>query len=285
MSLTRRTPLAALLLLIALQPAALLLPSAGLRAPASPGLAARRALLPRCAAASDEGDSEAADAEGDSSGDAAESEAAPPADKAEKAARKKEKQELQAKISSLESQLFDARGKLNAAQDAVKDAGENGFKLLAANFERSREQARVELKSQSLYGRVAAARPLVGFVETFDQLQGDAKQDGKEAEAVHKYYGGIHKQIGKLWSGWKVKRFQAKPKEKFDVMKHRMVASRESDKVAQGVVIEGESEGWMMGKEVLTTAGCVVSSGPPVEEEEEEESDEGDEEAGDEEAG
>ena len=58
-----------------------------------------------------------------------------------------------------------------SAQDGAKDAGEAGYMLLAANFERFRQQARTELDSQKGYGRVAAVRSLVPFAEAFEGMR------------------------------------------------------------------------------------------------------------------
>lgn len=115
--------------------------------------------------------------------------------KAEKAAKKAEKDALRAQIDELEKKLTSARGDFVAAQDEAKDAGENGYLLLAANFERERQRARTELDGQAGYGRLEAMRPLLPFVEQFAALQAEADgADGGAAE-VHKYYSGIHKQL------------------------------------------------------------------------------------------
>ena len=98
---------------------------------------------------------------------AADAEEAP----AEKSAVQLEREALQAEIAQLESQLFTARGDLVQAQDDLKDAGEAGYMLTAADFERYRLQCRSELESQAGYGRSNGMRPLLGFVQQFEQLQ------------------------------------------------------------------------------------------------------------------
>ena len=58
-----------------------------------------------------------------------------------------EKQELKHQIADLERQLKSARGGLIEAQDSLKDAGEAGYMLLAADFERFRLRAKDEMGS------------------------------------------------------------------------------------------------------------------------------------------
>ena len=72
--------------------------------------------------------------------------------------------------------------------------------LLAANFERFRQQARSELDSQKGYGKIATARALVSFPEAFDALQqgGSAAEAGDDAAPIHKYYGGIYRPTQQL---------------------------------------------------------------------------------------
>ena len=80
----------------------------------------------------------------------AEPEEAPGADADPQAAAKAEKKALRDAIAELEAKLPKARGNLVAALDAKKDAGENGYMLLAANFERARVQARSKFAASSM---------------------------------------------------------------------------------------------------------------------------------------
>ena len=95
---------------------------------------------------------------------------------------KAEKEALRASIADLEARLPTARGELVAAQDAVKDSGENGYMLTAANFERFRQQARAEVDAQKGYGRIATARSLLPFIESFEGLQEAGGRGGEVAE-------------------------------------------------------------------------------------------------------
>jgi len=190
--------------------------------------------------------------------------AADPADP--KAAAKAEKAALREAIADLEARLPKARGDLVASQDAAKDSGENGYMLLAANFERFRQQARTELDSQKGYGRVAAVRALLPFAETFEALQLGAEADGEEAAAIHKYYGGIYKQSQQLLESWKVVPYEAAPNDAFDMQLHQTVERVVSDDVPAGTVIACVERGYKMGDEVVRLAKCSVSSGPAVEE-------------------
>ena len=193
-----------------------------------------------------------------------------------KAAEKAEKAALREAIAALEAKLPKARGELVEAQDAAKDAGENGYMLLAANFERFRQQARGELDSQKGYGRVAAVRSLLPFAEAFEGLQEGAAADGEDGAPIHKYYGGIYKQLQQLLDSWQVSPYNAEASTPFDRTVHQTVESVASDDVPANTIIEPVERGWKMGGEVVRLAKVTVSTGPAVEEPPAEEAAEGD---------
>ena len=121
------------------------------------------AAIPRCCHPVASEETEAANTE---ETEAAGAETAPPEDAVEEAAADDEplgqlsekeaaaaalaaeKKELQEQIAKLERTLTDKRGELISAQDQLKDAGEAGYMLLAANFERFRVQAKSEIEGQ-----------------------------------------------------------------------------------------------------------------------------------------
>ena len=70
--------------------------------------------------------------------------------------------------------------------------------LLAANFERYRQKAREELSGQSDTGKRAAMRGILPFVEEFEALQAQAEGAADDDAVIHKYYGGIYKQLTTL---------------------------------------------------------------------------------------
>ncbi len=178
-----------------------------------------------------------------------------------KAAAKEEKKALREAIAALEAQLPTARGELNAAEAAKKDAGENGYMLLAANFERYRQQANKEVDMQKGYGRQNTLRALLPFIERFEELQTSAEEAG-EGSAIHSYYGGIYKQTQKLLDEWGVTPFEAAAGETFDYNLHQSVARVASEEVAAGVILEAQERGWLIGEATLRQAKVVVSSGP-----------------------
>lgn len=186
--------------------------------------------------------------------------AAAPAESDEKAALKAEKQKLRNTIANLEIQLKDARGELLAAQDAAMDAGEKGYLLLAANFERFRQQSRLELKSQAGYGSVNGLRPLLPFVEQFDALQAE----GADAP-IHSFYSGIYKQLTSLLDELKVEAFEPAVGEMLDRSKHLQVSTVASEDVPKGAVVEALTKGYLMDGATLRSAECVISSGPAEE--------------------
>lgn len=181
----------------------------------------------------------------------------------EKAKRKAEKQELRDAIANLEAELIKARGEAAAAQEEAKGAGESGYMLLAADFERFRMKAKDEIGAQKGYGRIAAVRSLLAFTETFEALQAERVGDDG-ADAIHKYYGGIWKQFQQLLDSWKVQPFSIEPGAAYDYKKIQTVESVASDDIPKDTVIEMVERGWEMDGETVRLAKCKVSSGPAV---------------------
>jgi len=179
-----------------------------------------------------------------------------------KAAAKEEKKALREAIANLEATLPGLRGELNAAEAAKKDAGENGYMLLAANFERYRQQANKEMELQKGYGRQNTLRALLPFIEQFEELQTSAGADAGEGSAIHSYYGGIWKQTQKLFADWEVEPFEAAAGETFDFNLHQTVSRIPSEDVPAGVIIEAQERGWKCGDAALRQAKVVVSTGP-----------------------
>lgn len=186
-----------------------------------------------------------------------------------KAALKAEKKALRDQIAEIEKQLTAKRGEAARAQDEAKDAGESGYMLLAANFERFRLQAKDELGTQKGYGRIAAARSLLPFCEAFEALQAERGDDAGEAGAgaIHKYYGGIWKQTQQLLEGWKCAPFPVAVGDAFDIKKHQTVESVASEEFAEGTIMDVVAQGWEMDGEIVRLAKCVVSAGVPKAEE------------------
>ena len=139
--------------------------------------------------------------------------------------------------------------------------------LLAANFERYRQQARSELDSQKGYGRVAAVRALLPFAEAFEALQEGAAVDGPEGEAIHKYYGGIYKQTQQMLEGWKVAPYDVAPGDAFDLKLHQVTERLVSESAPANTILTPIERGWKMGDEVVRLAKVTISSGPPAPEE------------------
>jgi len=173
-----------------------------------------------------------------------------------------EKKALLAAIADLEARMTAKRGDLLVAEERIKDAGENGYMLLAANFERSRQQATSEMKMQKTYGRVDTLRSLLPFFESFDSLLGGAVE-GDDGSAIHKYFGGIYKQSEKQLGQWQAAPFVAAAGESYDWRLHEQVESIESAEVAAGVIVEARERGWMIGEELLRPAKVVISKGLP----------------------
>jgi len=186
-----------------------------------------------------------------------------------KAAVDEEKKALRDQISALEKTLVDARGTLLAEQESVKDAGEGGYLLLAANFERFRQKARAELSNQEAVGRVKAAGSLMTFVDEFEALQAEAATAAEPEAKIHSFYGGIHKQLRTLLESWQIETFEPQAGEVADFSKHVTVERKESEQVA-GTVLETRKKGYAMGGTTVRSAEVIVSSGPPKAEGEEE---------------
>jgi len=189
--------------------------------------------------------------------------------KVDKKALKAEKKALRDQIEALEKQLKEARGTLIDEQDKAKDAGEAGYLLLAANFERARLSAKSAQAYQAATGKMAAVRPLLTFVDEFEALQNSIATTDEEVQTIHKYYEGIYKQLVTVLDSWQVKPFQATSGEPFDAEKHVQVESRPSDDIPSGAIIEPGKQGYTFEGKPLRRIDCVVSSGPQVQVEEE----------------
>ena len=217
--------------------------------------AVRRASLACCAA------------EGEADAVAADGEPAPaPAAADPKAAEKEEKKALREAIAALESRLPVLRGDLASATESAKDAGENGYLLLAANFERFRQQARSEVDSQKGYGRASTLRLLLPFAERFEVLQAAADDDAEDA-SIHKFYGGIYKQTQQLLEAWKAEPFEAVVGEAYDFKRHTVAERLPSDDAPANQILSALTCGWTLDGEVVRPAKCTVSSGPAAVEE------------------
>ena len=83
-------------------------------------------------------------------------------------------------------------------------AGEAGYLLLAANFERFRQKSRAELSSQDQVGRVKAVRGLLPFIDALEPLQASVDEAAPEAK-VHSFYSGVYKQFNTLLDSWEVR--------------------------------------------------------------------------------
>lgn len=173
-----------------------------------------------------------------------------------------EKKLLRDRISELEKELVDARGTLLAEQAAAKDAGEAGYLLLAANFERFRQKSRAELSSQDQVGRVKAVRGLLPFIDAFEPLQAGAVEAGEAETKIHSFYSGVYKQFRTLLESWEVESFEAVVGEKLDYSRH-VALSRIDSEEAAGTILEARTKGYTLAGAVVRSAECVVSLGPP----------------------
>jgi len=179
-----------------------------------------------------------------------------------KAEKKAEKQVLKDRINELERELKDARGQLLATQDELADVGEKGYLLLAANFERYRLKSRDELDGQTGTGKLAAMRVMLPFIETFDGLQAASDSTTDDEAVIHKYYGGIHKQLTAVVDSMQLEAFEATEGDKFDFLRHTQSAQRSSETVAEGCIVESLKKGYTTADGLVRTAEVVVSTGP-----------------------
>lgn len=235
---------------------ALLLRPCGL--PMAPAM--RASCAPAVRMAADAGADGEMGAEGAAQVPAPEAAPAPPD---AKAAKRAERDALRAEIDAMEKTLTQKRGELAQARDDAKDAGEAGYMLLAANFERARQSARIELEGQAGYGKLEGMRPLLPFFEQFAALQSESSGGDGGRDAVHSYYSGIHKQVLQLMEAEKVAPFEVSVGDKYEWMRHKQVGRRRSAEVPEGAVVEVVTPGYMMGSEVLREAEVIVSSGMP----------------------
>ena len=180
-----------------------------------------------------------------------------------------EKQQLKARIAELERALTKARGDVADAKDGLRDAGEPGYMLLAADFERFRRSARDDLRGQEVYGTGEGLKAILPFVDTFGALQAQAEEADCDGGAIHQAYGGVHKQLVTLLESLKVEPFEPDVGEKFDPDRHVKVDAEVTDEAAAGCVLEVRNFGYVMDRTVIRQAEVLVSEAPQAEEEEE----------------
>jgi len=177
------------------------------------------------------------------------------------ASGKDEREKVQGAIAALEAKLITARGRLSTARSDLKDVGENGYLLVAADFERYKRKAEAEMSSQQQYGKVNTLRGLLPFVERLDFLQ--SGEGSSEAAAIDSFYAGIHSDVQRLLRDWKVTPLAVAAGQKLDYTLHRAVDKVVSEEVPTGVIIEVREQGWKVEDKILREASVVVSSGPP----------------------
>jgi len=172
-----------------------------------------------------------------------------------------EQEKVQGAIAALEAKLITARGRLIEAESDLKDAGENGFLLLAADFERYKRKAEAEMSSQKEHGKMETLRGLLAFFEGLDFLQ--RGEGSSEAAAIDSFYAGFHSDVQRLLRRWKVTPLAVAAGNKFDHTLHQAVGEVVSEEVPAGLIIEVREQGWKVEDKILREASVVVSSGPP----------------------
>ena len=105
-------------------------------------------------------------------------------------------------------------------------------------------------------------RGLLPFIDAFDELQATAAEAGESEAKIHSFYSGVYKQFSTLLESWEVETFEAVPGELVDF--NRVVAlERVAGDEPAGTILEAKTKGYTMAGQVVRSAECVASSGPP----------------------
>ena len=135
------------------------------------------------------------------------------------------------------------------------------YMRLAADFDNFRKRQQRDAADQRLQITCTALRAILPVVDNFDRARQQLDPQGEEAQALHRSYQGLYKQLVEAFKelGVSPMRVQGEP---FDPNLHEAVLREPSDDYAEDVVIEELQRGYQLESLVLRHALVKVSMGP-----------------------
>lgn len=148
-----------------------------------------------------------------------------------------------------------------AERDRLKaelDEQNSSYLRLAADFENFRRRTLKEREELELQSKRVTITELLPVIDNFDRARAQLKPQGEEAEAIHKSYQGLYKQLVDCLKriGVSPMRSEGKP---FDPAYHDAVLREESSEHPEGTVLEELQRGYLLGEAVLRHALVKVS--------------------------
>lgn len=135
------------------------------------------------------------------------------------------------------------------------------YMRMAADFDNFRKRQQRDAADQRLQITCSALGAILPVVDNFERARQQLDPQGDEAQALHRSYQGLYKQLVEALKdlGVAPMRVQGEP---FDPNLHEAVLREPSDDYAEDVVIEELQRGYQLETRVLRHALVKVSMGP-----------------------
>ena len=176
--------------------------------------------------------------------EASETEAAPaetvPADGADRSAQ------LEAELASLRQE---------------HDTMRSQYMRIAADFDNFRKRQQRDAEDLKLQLTCSTLGEILPVVDNFERARQQLNPEGEEAQALHRSYQGLYKQLVDVLKQLGVSPMRVEGEE-FDPNLHEAVLREPSDEHAEDVVIEELQRGYHLEGRVLRHAMVKVSMGP-----------------------
>ena len=157
------------------------------------------------------------------------------------------------RASQLEGQL--------AALRAEHEALNGQYMRLAADFDNFRKRQSRDSDDQRLQITCTTLGEILPVVDNFDRARQQLNPQHEEAQALHRSYQGLYKQLVDVFKQLGVSPMRVEG-EAFDPSLHEAVLREPSDDHLDGVVIEELQRGYHLNGRVLRHALVKVSMGP-----------------------
>ena len=144
---------------------------------------------------------------------------------------------------------------------AEHDALQSQYMRIAADFDNFRKRQsrdQDELRQQLVCSTLSEILPVV---DNFERARQQLNPEGEEAQALHRSYQGLYKQLVEVLKQQGVARMEVVGQE-FDPTLHEAVLREENTEHPEDVVIEERQRGYHLNGRVLRHAMVKVSMGP-----------------------
>lgn len=145
---------------------------------------------------------------------------------------------------------------VTAERDRLKaelDEQNSSYLRLAADFDNFRRRSLKEREELELQSKRVTLTELLPVIDNFERARAQLKPQGEEAEAIHKSYQGLYKQLVDCLKRIGVSPMRAEG-QPFDPTYHDAVLREESTEHPDGTVLEELQRGYLLGEVVLRHA-------------------------------